>query len=97
MGETWEIKMAAYLVLQNKLTEEIFENKKLIDVDNAMCQYLGVSPDPFFWHRGWVDSIGMGLAFGKTFDEIRGYFDEPEMIKIIDWLDENFVNASSRR
>lgn len=88
--------MAVHLTLKNKLTGEVFENKGLIDVDNAMCKHLGVAPDPFFWHRSWVDSIGMGLAFGKTFDEIREYFSEPEMLRIIDWLDDNFINASTR-
>lgn len=88
--------MAVHLVLKEKSTGMLFGGAKLLDVDNVLCQYMGVDPDPVHWYMKWVNSVGMSLAFGRSFDEIRGDFDDPEMIRIINWVEEHFENASNR-
>lgn len=57
------------------------EEELLVTVD--------VECDPLYWHRGWADSIGLGLACGKTFEQLREIL--PSMIDIIDFLDANYT------
>lgn len=71
-------------------------------IDTEMCRHFNVKCDPVEWHHGWYDIIGLSLAYGKTFDQLKetyiGYIREAEdawdihMLDIINWLDANFVS-----
>lgn len=63
-----------------------FTPEKLSDVDNVLCEYLGVEPDKVKYHRYWVDTEGFALACGKSFDWMRENHDKNRLV-IIDFLD----------
>lgn len=87
--------MAAYLSLKDRNTGEIIEGKKLIELDDRMCNAFGIQPDPKNWLCNWMDVIGFNLATGKTFDEMLSdnrWLDEER--RIICWLQERYENAS---
>jgi hypothetical protein len=93
--------MAAYLVLNRKSDGRLFSGKDLIEVDELLCKHLGVQPDEKEWHWGWMDTVGLSLATGKTFNEIRKMYIVPELGSevetakaIIDWFENEFDNAS---
>jgi hypothetical protein len=50
----------------------------LARIDDEMCAYFGVEPDPIKYHAGWYDIIGLRLALGKSLAEIRAEFDAPD-------------------
>jgi hypothetical protein len=56
-----------------------------------MRKHFGAPEDKRHWYCGWYDSIGLLLATGKSWREIREVFsDDPEIIKIATWLEEHF-------
>ena len=62
------------------------------DIDEAICWDLGWPVDEERYAHGWYDSIGLGLARGRTFEELRDYFvDAEELLQIIDWLDARYT------
>ena len=42
----------------------------LQEIDSEMCTAFGIAPNPGKYYHQWVDSIGLALAAGKSFDEI---------------------------
>lgn len=82
------------------------EPAKLQEVDNRLWREVGkVEPDPKKWFRGWYNTIGLKLALGKSFEEIRKDFwsygrkstDEEErdyyadMMEVSDFLQDNYT------
>jgi hypothetical protein len=65
--------MPARLTLISKKTKKA-ENFPAIDA--KMCKALGVKTDPELFYRSWYDGVGMALALGKTFAELRKEFQE---------------------
>lgn len=87
--------MSAILRLTEKSTGELFTGMSLIEIDNVMCLCLGVVPDRDHWYKNWMNMVGVSLAFGRTFDEMRDDFsDYPKMLEVINWIDTYFVNSS---
>ncbi|MBW2647397.1 MAG: hypothetical protein JRE23_14735 [Deltaproteobacteria bacterium] len=43
-------------------------------IDDLMCAYLDIDPDPVRFLCGWSDSVGLLLAIGQSFDEIATDF-----------------------
>ena len=90
--------MPAYFQLYPKNSDE---PAKFADVDDKMRAHFNAPPDPDKYLCGWYDSIGMRLALGQSFDEIRaewfsyneaeGY---DELIDILDWLEANYTPNS---
>ena len=82
--------MPNYFKLIDKTTEK---PAKFVDIDEKLCVHMGVEPHPKNYLYGWYDFIGLGLAMGKTFDELRGFVhkDEQHIHKVIDYLDEHYV------
>ena len=76
--------------------------EKFYDIDNELCKHLGVEVSQTQYYRGWYDSIGMLVAMGRTWADIRevcakdieGDPGDPELGKIIDWLSENYNTKS---
>jgi hypothetical protein len=93
--------MAAYLALIRKSDKKLFTGRDLIAVDEMLCEHLGVEPDEKEWHWGWMDTVGLSLAMGKTFDEVREIYLTPELgpsighaKAIVDWFEQEFENDS---
>ena len=67
--------------------------QNLNSVDEALCKALGEPVSNTLWCRDWYNYIGLLLACGKTFDEIREVCcDSPEMLQVIDFLDAHYVS-----
>ena len=80
------------LTLTSKATNE---PTSFVQIDEEICAHLGVPVHPTKYVHGWYDTIGLCLAMGKTFDEQRRIFAEcPELLKIIDYLDEHYIPDS---
>jgi len=60
----------------------------LTEVDERMCRDFGVAPDPTKYYRYWLETIGFGIALGKTREELIEIF--PDYATITEWLFENF-------
>lgn len=101
-----ECSMPACFQLYDKQTNEA---EKLSIVDEKLCSFLGIQPDPVKYVNGWYDSIGFRLAVGKTFEQIRTefteYVNEPNnpyakgysnLLTILQWIEENYSPNSWR-
>jgi hypothetical protein len=78
----------------------------LSQIDNEMCQAFGIVPNPGQYYHTWVDTIGLKLALGQSFDEIiretkEGMNEYPDSasyyetkLKIAEYLNENFISAA---
>jgi len=65
----------------------------LVAIDEAICAYMGVEPDPDRYYRDWYDRIGFKLAMGDDWDTIRErYWDLrcDEMVQVINFLEDNY-------
>ena len=77
------------------------EPSTLVEVDNAICANFGVEPGDD-WFCNWYNSIGLALACGRTFDQIRAdcrYVDTDEayirahymmLTRIATFLEQNY-------
>ena len=62
-------------------------------IDDEMREHFGEPPNANKWLLGWYDCVGLALACGRTWDEIREVFgDSHEYLKIIDYLEERYVS-----
>ena len=43
-------------------------------IDDAMREHFGVAPDSTNWLSGWYESIGLRMACGKSYGQIREEF-----------------------
>ena len=77
--------MAVYFAPYYKGTQN---KADFIDVDEAMCNYFGAPCDPKEWHRGWYNLIGLALAAGKSWDQIRFLY--PDLAGIANWLEARY-------
>jgi hypothetical protein len=76
-------------------------------IDDEMRVHFGVPPDKDNWYMDWYTFIGLPLACGKTFTQIRAIYndfyqapafsDERRCVEIIDWLDANFTSDAWAR
>jgi hypothetical protein len=67
------------------------------EIDDQICAFLGVKPDPVNYYMGWYDTIGFRVAMGDTFDQIREdryVASEPKLIRILDWLDARYTTRA---
>lgn len=74
-----------------------FTPEKLSAVDDALCEYVGVTPDVDKYYKMWVDIEGFYLACGKSFEYIRENVD-PSRRVIADFLEKYYeVDSFSSR
>jgi len=84
--------MAVCFQLLDKTTQE---PTPLAQIDDRICEHLGVESHPKMYHAGWYDTIGFCLACGDSFDKIRTTFEhDDEYQKIINFLDEHYTPKS---
>lgn len=68
------------------------EQAMLNEVDTAMCQALGVEPDPERWYKNWYNTIGLGLAIGHDLNRLREFF--PDKLDVIAYLEEYYTTKA---
>lgn len=52
------------------------EPASLVQVDVEICKHFNEPVDPEKWYLGWYNTIGLQLAFGKSFEEIIEYWED---------------------
>lgn len=66
-----------------------------VHVDNELREAFGEPPDEDRWLYGWYDTIGLALALGQNWEQIRTVFSDCEdLLKIVDYLEERFDTDS---
>ena len=61
-------------------------------IDNDMRKHFNQPDDPDKYLWGWYDIIGLGLALGNSWDELRSInATYPEMLDVIDYLEERYT------
>ena len=75
----------------------------LQEIDDEMRQAFCEEPDEVRWLWGWYDTIGFGLAMGRTWEQLREQFAEDpaesertnmfrrRMLAVIYWLETHYV------
>lgn len=67
----------------------------LVSLDGGICEALGVPVHPADWCCNWMDTVGLCLALGKSWDEVRATFhDDANLVRVVDYLESKFINAS---
>jgi hypothetical protein len=71
--------------------------ERLASIDEKICAYFGAEPHPVHWYQNWENNIGLLLACGRSWDEIRAICRDPEngehgeaLAKIADFLEERY-------
>ncbi len=64
-------------------------------IDEELCEHLGVEVQSTTWVHNWFNTVAFSLACGNDWNKVREiYRDTPELIKIIDYLEEHYeVNS----
>jgi len=69
---------------------------RFIDLDEDLCNHFGVPVHPDEYYLGWYDFVGLRLAMGKTFDDMRQYLSTSDhtewsmkMLAIVDYIDDH--------
>ena len=61
---------------------------KFQDIDNQLREAFHQPPDAVKWLWGWYDVVGLGLACGKTWAELRAILEGDEnLIAVVNWLE----------
>ena len=64
----------------------------LAAVDEEMCRHFEAPCHPTRYYESWYDTIGYGLAQGRSFDEIRStYADIPRLVEVATWIETHFT------
>jgi hypothetical protein len=89
--------MAHVFALTDKKTGKLVMGGDFIKIDEDICKHLGVPVDPVDWHKGWMDRIGYSMAALNDFTKSKECFkDCPDMLEILEYLEENYEPASFR-
>lgn len=67
----------------------------LVQIDNAICQYLDVPADDHKYVAGWYDYVGFGLAVGMGFGRIADLCKADRdwiMLRICHFLAEHYTS-----
>ena len=68
----------------------------LAQVDDDLCKFLGVTPDPDICYAHWFDIIGFAIACGRTLDQLierytQGDEADTTYATIARWLKDNYT------
>lgn len=68
------------------------EPEVLQDIDVEICKHFGVEVDSEKWYCHWYDYLGIALACGKTWGELREqYSDDSYLVEICNFLEANYT------
>ena len=86
--------MAAYLILKNRYTGEVYRGAELITVDELYCSAFGLTPSSTEWAHNWMDTIGMTLAIWpeKGWEKLTQFYPAHPAVA---WFKEYFENRSA--
>ncbi len=76
------------------INKETGEAERFIDIDEKICEYMEVEPDPEWFYEGWYDSIGLAAAMGNDWPKIRETFEDTRLLPIIDFLSQRYDISS---
>ena len=63
-----------------------------VEIDERMCADLGWPVDEDCYTHEWYDVLGLGMALGKSLDELRVIFaDDGDLTLIVNWLAERYT------
>jgi hypothetical protein len=65
--------------------------RELEKIDEEICEHLQIPVDPIKWAFEWYNTIGLSLACGQNWDQMRAIFEGEETLRIIDFLEANYV------
>ena len=61
-------------------------------VDDELRAAFGAEPNDIEWFCGWYDTIGLGLALGRSLDELRDVFENSsQLLSIIEHMDKCYA------
>lgn len=61
-------------------------------IDEEICQHFGAPVDDDRYFMEWYNTIGLGLAIGKTWEQLEEIFkNSPTTLKIISFLRNNYT------
>lgn len=71
----------------------------LVQIDEEMCRHFGEPIHPRLYFRAWYECIGWNLAMGRSFEEIRAIYADPEwadsgLSAVAQWLEAHFTPQS---
>jgi hypothetical protein len=75
-----------------KIGEE--EPTNLLNVDTELwCHFEGKEPDGNTkWYRYWHETVGLELAMGRSFEEIKEALPEnTKMLPLVEYLEKNYT------
>jgi hypothetical protein len=63
------------------------------DIDNELREHFGAPADPVKYYYQWYDVIGLGIAMGQSWDDLRTKicYDCPELLAIINYLEDHYT------
>jgi hypothetical protein len=70
------------------------EPEKLSVIDTELWNHFeGSEPEGNkAWYKSWYDIIGLGLATGMSFKDIKGQITNPRTFEIAVYLDEHYIS-----
>ena len=69
------------------------ERSLFSDIDDEMREHFGEPPDEKKYLWCWYDTIGLALAMGKSWDDMRSWNDMSEsFLKMVDYLEERYTS-----
>ena len=75
------------------ISKDTGQAERFADIDESLCAHLNKEVDEKEYLNYWYDVLGLGIACGKSFDDLRNRCqpDDELMLDIIDYLDQNYV------
>ena len=70
------------------------EPTRFVEVDNEICEHFGVEPHPEYFYHDWYDTIGLLLALGKSFEEIKVSGFSEKTVKIVEFLETRYTSSA---
>ena len=89
--------MSANVYLTDKVTNEVYGpgcKKTMADLDTLLREKLGAEPNEKEFYLGWVDNIGMSIAFNLPMEKIDEFYlseeREPKHRELYEYLNANY-------
>ena len=62
------------------------------EIDDKICQVFGMQPDTYRWVFNWYNCLGMLMAMGRSYQELKEIYEgNNDLLQVIDWLEDNYI------
>ena len=78
------------LIAKDPEVTNLKHNAQFIAIDERMCEHFGVTPDDEKWYCDWENWIGVSLATGKTWEDLKELHKDSTNLPVIEWLAEHY-------